>query len=61
MSLPYLHCTYRFVHAFTCAGVLPTKYIHFSKFAGVGNVGHGYVKQGILDVNLLLQACVIIV
>lgn len=38
---------YRFVHAFTCAGILPTQYIHFSKFAGVGKVGYGYIKQGI--------------
>ena len=34
------------VHSFTCAGILPSQYIHFSKFAGIGVVGHGYIKHG---------------
>ena len=34
------------VHGFTCAGVLPTQYIKFSEFAGMGHVGHGYIKKG---------------
>ena len=39
-------CTCRFVHSFTCAGILPSQYINFSQFAGIGNVGHKYIKQG---------------
>ena len=40
-------CTCRFVHGFTCAGVLPSQYINLSRFAGIGNVGHKYIKQGL--------------
>ena len=43
---------YRMVHGFTCAGVLPTQYIKFSEFAGMGHVGHGYIKKGIRELIL---------
>ena len=36
----------RLVHGFTCAGVLPTQYINFARFSGIGSVGHGYIRQG---------------
>ena len=36
----------RLVHGFTCAGVLPIQYMNFAKFSGIGNVGHGYIRQG---------------
>ena len=36
----------RFVHAFTCAGILPSQYINFCEFAGIGVVGHWYMRQG---------------
>ena len=26
--------------------MLPTQYINFSKFSGMGSVGHGYIRQG---------------
>lgn len=48
-QLDWLHCHlyyYRLVHGFTCAGVLPTQYINFAKFSGIGSVGHGYIRQG---------------
>ena len=31
--------SFRLVHAFTCAGILPRQYIHFSLFAHLGTVG----------------------
>ena len=37
-----------FIHAFTCAGILPSQYGHFCQFAGVGEVGKWYIKQGTL-------------
>ena len=33
------------VHAFTCAGVLPSQYDHMSQFAGIGCVGHNYIRR----------------
>ena len=27
-------------------GVLPTQYIKFARFSGIGSVGHGYIRQG---------------
>lgn len=39
----------KFVHSFTCAGILPSQYINFSQFAGIGNVGHKYIKQGVYN------------
>ena len=30
---------FRLIHAFTCAGILPSQYMHFSKFATLGVVG----------------------
>ena len=49
----------RFVHAFMCAHVLPTQYIHFSKFAGIGKIGHGYINQGIdvIATNMFFNTC----
>jgi hypothetical protein len=35
------------VHAFTCAGIIPSQYINFSTFSGVGVVGKRYIKSGI--------------
>ena len=37
---------YRLVRGFTSAGVLPTQYVNFAKFSGIGSVGHGYIRQG---------------
>lgn len=34
------------IHSFTCAGILPTQYIKLCTFAGIGRVGHGYIKKG---------------
>ena len=34
------------IHGFTCAGMLPTQFIKMSRFAGIGTVKHGYIKQG---------------
>lgn len=34
------------VHAFTCAGVIPTQYIKMSLFAGIGSVKHAYAYHG---------------
>ena len=38
--------TYRLVHAFTAAGILPTQYINFGNFAGIRNVGKWYIYKG---------------
>ncbi len=35
------------VHSFTCAGIIPSQYIHLSTFAGLGTVGHAYIRRGI--------------
>ena len=44
--------TCRLIHAFTCAGILPRQYVHFSKFAHIGNVGKWYINEGrLLPVN----------
>ena len=40
----FLMCT-RVVHRSTCAGILPTQYMKFSMFAGMGGVGHRYVEN----------------
>ena len=45
----HFHSCPRFVHGLTCAGVLPTPYINFSRFSGFGCVGHGYISQGELS------------
>ena len=37
---------YRLIHAFTCTGILPRQYIHFSLFAHLGTVGKWYIDQG---------------
>ena len=36
----------RLVHAFTCAGIIPSHYIHFCDFAGIGKVGKWYIQSG---------------
>ena len=33
------------VYSLTCAGVLPVQYMELSEFAGIGVVGHGYMKK----------------
>ena len=38
-------CTCRFVHAFTCAGMLPSQYFSFCKFAGMGTLSDWYIRQ----------------
>ena len=44
----------RMVHAFTCAGILPTQYINFCKFAGIGGVKKSYIHSGLLDMHILV-------
>ena len=34
------------VHSSTCAGILPTQYMKFSMFAGMGGVDHRYMEKG---------------
>ena len=45
MTRGFLH--FRMVHAFTCAGILPTQYINFCKFAGIGGVKKSYIYSGV--------------
>ena len=45
------------VHSFTCAGILPSQYIHFSKFAGIGVVGHVYINHGMF-LSYFLSLCI---
>ena len=45
------------VHSFTCAGILPSQYIHFPKFAGIEVVGHGYIKHGMF-LSYFLSLCI---
>ena len=45
IQIYFLMCT-RVVHSFTCAGILPTQYLKFSMFAGMGRVGHKYMEKG---------------
>ena len=50
VEVMYNICLYdipRFVHAFTSAGILPSQYLHFSKFASIGIVGKWYIQQGL--------------
>ena len=35
-----------YIHGFTCAGILPSQYNHFSQFAGIGMVGSWYIQAG---------------
>ena len=37
------------VHGFTCAGILPSQYAHLTQFADLGNIGHGYIRQGLFE------------
>ena len=49
MCIIYIHCWFvysRLVHSFTCAGILPTQYLKFCKFAGMGHVGYRYMEKG---------------
>ena len=50
----HCRCTCRLVHGFTCAGVLPTQYIHFTRFAGIGSIGHAYIRQGMAHASNML-------
>ena len=36
----------RLIHGFTCAGILPSQYLHFSQFAGIGVLGSWYIQAG---------------
>ncbi len=48
------------VHSLTCVGVLPVQFIKLCEFAGIGHVGHGYIKKGtkiILVLKLLIYGC----
>ena len=49
----YVHC--RCVHAFTCAGILPSQYNHFSEFSGMGVVGKRYIGTG---KHIALHLCI---
>ena len=44
LQLNYIIC--RVVHGFTCAGILPTQYLKFATFTGMGQVGHRYMERG---------------
>ena len=46
----------RLVHSFTCAGILPTQYLKFSRFAGMGHVGYKYMEKGFFFI--LFAVCV---
>ena len=34
------------VHAFTCAGILPSQYLNFTKHSKLGKVGPYYIRSG---------------
>ena len=34
------------IHAFTCAGMLPSQYYHFCQLASLGTVGKRYTDTG---------------
>ena len=38
---------FRIVHAFTCAGILPSQYVHFSAHAKLGTLGAWYITSGV--------------
>ena len=42
------------VHAFTCAGILPTQFIKLCTFADIGTVKHGYISQGSLLIVMFM-------
>ena len=44
--------SFRLVHAFTCAGILPRQYLNFTEFANLGTVGKKYIKQ---DTNTIMH------
>lgn len=52
--------SYRVIHAFTSAGVLPSQYCHFSTFAGLGRVGGAYIKHGQLSKCKVFQSALIV-
>ena len=37
---------FRLIHAFTCAGMLPSQYYHFCQLASLGTVGKRYTDTG---------------
>ncbi len=51
--VPLLLSDFRMVHAFTCAGMLPSQYDHMSQFVGIGCVGHNYIRRGKLPIFIL--------
>ena len=52
--LNLLYFLYRLVHAFTSAGMLPSQYIRFSKFAGLGEISHWFIRKGIMKLGSIL-------
>lgn len=54
----YYQCqNFWLVHGCTCAGILPTQYINILQFTGIGNVGHGYIRQDLLCTSTCTCAC----
>ena len=45
MTRGFLH--FRMVHAYTCAGILPTQYINFCNLAGIGGMKKSYIYSGV--------------
>ena len=45
----------RIVHAFTCAGILPSQYFNFTKHSKLGKVGPYYTRSG------MYVACICVV
>ena len=37
---------FRIVHAFTCTGILPSQYVHFSAHAKLGTLGAWHITSG---------------
>ena len=37
---------FRLIHGSTCAGILPSQYLHFSQFAGIGVLGSWHIQAG---------------
>ena len=47
--------TFKSASAFTCAGILPSQYNHFSEFSGMGVVGKRYIGTG---KHIALHLCI---
>ena len=42
------------IHSFTCAGVLVSQYTNLCSFAGIGNVGFSYIRQGLKSFAIIV-------